>query len=294
VNALVAAVVAAASFGLAVAVGTWLSWRSPMVLSEEDTPHRPRITDGSGRPAGPDAEAMGVLDRGAIVTGPPPPDGVPTDAPRAQPAPRRRRHEPRRHARRPVSPQRAAIGRPDAGSPARSDVVAAAPSDIVVGLRGLERRYRELFEPLAEDESPDDLGRRPGPDGWTVLDHIVAATDAIAAADRALVRVLIADAPTVRPDEVGQLAARRPPVPDAAAGSVDERLAELGRLAAAAADRIERVPPGAWSRSATVADGSGRTVTALVLARAMLAASVHHLRAARDVLAAVRGRPVDP
>jgi hypothetical protein len=37
------ALVAAASFGLAVAVGTWLSWRSPMVLSEEDTPHRREV-----------------------------------------------------------------------------------------------------------------------------------------------------------------------------------------------------------------------------------------------------------
>ena len=121
-----------------------------------------------------------------------------------------------------------------------------------------------------------------------MLDHIVAATHAIAAADRSLARVLTADAPTVRPDEVDPVGARRPPLADASAGSVDERLAELGRVAAAAADRIERVPSGDWSRSATVADGSGRTMTALDLARAMLAAGVHHLRAAGDVLAAVR------
>jgi hypothetical protein len=295
VNALVGAAVAAVSFGLAVAVGTWLSWRSPAVLSEEDTPLRPRITDGSGRPAGPDAEAMGVLDGGRIVTGPPPPGGVPTDAPRAHLAPRRRRRVSRRRSRlrRAFARRRAATGRPDAGSPAPSDVLAPARSDIVAGLRGLERRYRELFDGLAEDESPDDLARRPGPDGWTVLDHIVAATQAIAAADRSLARVLTADAPTARPDEVDPVGARRPPLATASAGSVDERLAELGRVATAAADRIEGVPSRAWSRPATVADGSGPTMTALDLARAMLAAGVHHLRAAGDVLPTVR-RPSFP
>jgi hypothetical protein len=40
---------------------------------------------------------MGVLDRGYIETGPPPPGGVPTDAPRPRPAPRRLRR--RRRAR---------------------------------------------------------------------------------------------------------------------------------------------------------------------------------------------------
>jgi hypothetical protein len=136
VNALVGAAVAAVSFGLAVAVGTWLSWRSPAVLSEEDTPLRPRITDGSGRPAGPDAEAMGVLDGGRIVTGPPPPGGIPTDAPRAHLAPRRRRRVSRRRfrlrrafARRRAARRRAATGRPVAGSPAPSDVLAPARSD---------------------------------------------------------------------------------------------------------------------------------------------------------------------
>ena len=71
------------SVGVVVAVGLWLSWRSPAALSEEDTPRRPLISDGVGRPAGPDAEAMGVLERGIIVSGTPPPDGVPTDCGRS-------------------------------------------------------------------------------------------------------------------------------------------------------------------------------------------------------------------
>ena len=85
----VTVIVVLASVGLVAALGVWLSWRSPAALSEEDTPLRPLIVDGVGRPAGPDAEAMGVLDRGVIVTGPPLPGGVPTDAPRPRPAPRR-------------------------------------------------------------------------------------------------------------------------------------------------------------------------------------------------------------
>jgi len=80
-------IVVIAAVGVAATVGVWLTWRSPAALSDEDTPWRPRIVDGVGRPAGPDAEAMGVLDRGIIVSGPPPPDGVPTDAPPPRPAP---------------------------------------------------------------------------------------------------------------------------------------------------------------------------------------------------------------
>jgi DinB superfamily len=174
---------------------------------------------------------------------------------------------------------------------AHVDLSKLSPSDAVVALRGLERRYRELFEPLPEGESPDDIAQRSGPDGWSVFDHIVAATQAIAAANRTLARVLIAEAPTVRPGEVDRAARPKPAV---AAGSLDEAIAELGREAAAAADRIERVPAESWSRTAVVEDGPGRTVTALDIARTAVDAGVSHLRAAQDVLAAVGGRPADP
>jgi hypothetical protein len=59
------------------------------------------------------------------------------------------------------------------------------------------------------------------------------------------------------------------------------------------ADRIEHVPAGDWPRPAVVDDGSGRTVTALDIARAAVDAGVTHLRDAEKVLAAVRGRPAD-
>jgi hypothetical protein len=312
----VTVIVVLASVGLVAALGVWLSRRSPAALSEEDTPLRPLVVDGVGRPAGPDAEAMGVLDRGVIVTGPPPPGGVPTDAPRPRPAPRRWR--PRsdrsrsRATRRGRGPVVAAEGaeqtssaanrlpgptsstgdseRPPSGSAGMwgVDLSRLSPSDAAVALRGLERRYRELFEPLGEDESPDELAHRRTANGWSVIDHIAAATQAIAAANRALARVLIAETPTVQPDEVDP-AAR--PEPAIARASVDELLAALGREARAAADRIESVPAGSWSRTATVDDGSGRTITALDIARAAVGAGVGHLRAAGNVVAAVRGSP---
>jgi hypothetical protein len=75
---------------------------------------------------------------------------------------------------------------------------------------------------------------------------------------------------------------------------VDGFLAELGAEANAMADRIEHVASGDWTRTAVVDDGSGRTVTALDVARASVEAGVTHLREAERVLGAVRGRPVEP
>jgi hypothetical protein len=187
-----------------------------------------------------------------------------------------------------TEPESRRIGDSRASAPAVTagfDLSTLAPSDIVVVLRGLERRYRELFTALAEEESADDVARRPGPDGCSAVDHIVAATQAIATADRALRRVLTTEAPTLQPAEIDG-----PPRPGPApASSVEELLAELGRVSTAAADRIERVAVGDWTRQATVADGSGRTVTALDIVRSMVDAGVGHLRAAREVLEAVRG-----
>jgi hypothetical protein len=168
------------------------------------------------------------------------------------------------------------------------DLSRLAPSDAVVALRGLERRYRGLFAGLGEDESPDDLAHRRSEGGWSAVEHIVAAAHGIAAADRALASVLIADAPRVASADIDPALHARPAAPT---GTVDERLAELGLEATAAADRIARVPARDWSRTGVVDDESGRTVTALDIARAAVAAGVTHLREAEAGLAAVRGRP---
>jgi hypothetical protein len=267
-----------ASVGLVTAACVRLYRRSPAALSEVDSPWRRRTSDGVGRPAGPDAEPMGVLDRGVIVTGPPPPGGVPTDAPPPRPA----RPEPhalwerwrsRRRAR-PARPRPAAHG------------AGPAPSDMVVALRGLERRYRDLFAAFREDESPEEVARRPAPDGWSAADHVMAATRGIAAASRALDAVLTADAPRVPPHVMGP-AVR--PEPAGTTGSVDDLLTELGSEATAAADRIAQVRANEWSSAAGL-DESGRPITALDVARMAVDVGVRHLRAAGEVLAAVRDR----
>jgi hypothetical protein len=170
------------------------------------------------------------------------------------------------------------------------DLSQLSPSDAVVALNSLQRRYRGLFAGLSDDESPDDVAhRRAG--GWSAADHAVAATRFIAGAHRALARIVTADSPTVPATDVDPTAASSPNAPP---GPVDEFVVELGAEANRMADRIEHVPGGDWTRTAVVDDGSGRTVTALDVARAAVDAGVTHLRKAEKVLATVRGRPVDP
>jgi len=168
------------------------------------------------------------------------------------------------------------------------DLSQLSPSDAVVALRSLERRYRGLFAGLGEDESPDDLAHR-SLHGWSALDHIVAAARAISGADRALAAVLTHDDATLSPEDVDP-AAR--PKPGAPTGPVHERLSELGLDANAAADHIGKVASEDWDRTGTIA-GSGRTLTALDIARQAVDAGVTHLREAEQVLATLRGRPID-
>ena len=170
------------------------------------------------------------------------------------------------------------------------DLPRLAPSDIVVALRGFERRYRGLFAGLGDDEAPDDVAHR-AVDGWSAIEHIVAGAWGIAAADRALAAVLTDDAPTLSPADV-EADAR--PRPGGVTGTVHERLSELGLEANAAADRVEGTSARDWDRTGTV-EGSGRTVTALDLASLAVAVGVDHLRGAERVLAAVRrSTPPDP
>jgi hypothetical protein len=166
------------------------------------------------------------------------------------------------------------------------DLSSLAPSDIVVALRGLERRFRGLFAELGEDESPDDVAHRVIK-GWSPIEHVVAAAWDIAAADRALAAVLGADAPTLPAADVDPTAR---PKPGGVTGTVHERLSELGLEANAAADRVDRTPAESWARTGVV-EGTGRVVTALDVARQAVDAGVSHLRAAEEALASVRRTP---
>jgi hypothetical protein len=167
------------------------------------------------------------------------------------------------------------------------DLSKLTPNDAAVTLRGLERRYRGLFAGLGEDETPDDVAHRRV-DGWSAIDHVVAAARAIAAADRALAQVLSTEGPTLDPADVEPQA--RPVAPT---GTVHERLSELGYEAVALADRLDRVPAQDWAREGVVAPsaGSGHPVAALDLLRQAVDAGVTHLDGARRVLAAVAGPP---
>jgi hypothetical protein len=170
------------------------------------------------------------------------------------------------------------------------DLSSLAPSDAVVALRSLERRYRSLFTDV-EDEEPDelDIAVRPGADGWSALEHVVAAARAIAAADRSLSSVLNQSEPLLEATDV-ELAAR--PRPGPPTGTVHERVAELGLEAAQLADRASRVRAADWERRGVIAE-SGRRVTALDLLRAAVDAGVTHLHAAKRTLDEVRGQQPD-
>ncbi|HEX8803218.1 MAG TPA: hypothetical protein VF743_03460 [Acidimicrobiales bacterium] len=163
------------------------------------------------------------------------------------------------------------------------DLSKLTPADATVTLRGLERRYRAVFAGLGDEESPDDVARRQS-GGWSALDHVVAAARGLSTADRALQVTLTQNDPVLGPPDLEAIAG---PHPGAPTGTLHERLAELGLEANALADRIQRVPPEDWARTATVADGSGRTLTALDVVRAAVDAGITHLRAAQDVLSAV-------
>jgi hypothetical protein len=166
------------------------------------------------------------------------------------------------------------------------DLSRLAPSDISVALRGFERRYRGLFAGLGEDESPDDVAHRVV-GGWSPIEHVVAAAWAISDADRALASVLTTDDPELQAADVvpGERAK-----PGQVTGTVHERLSELGLEANAAADRVEATPASDWERTGRVA-ATGRTITALDIARTAVDAGVEHLRAAERLLATVRRTP---
>jgi hypothetical protein len=165
------------------------------------------------------------------------------------------------------------------------DLSTLAPSDAVVALRGLERRYRGLFAGIGEDESPDDVARRPAGNGWSALEHVVAAAWAIAAAARSLDAVLHQDIPLLDVTDVDPGARPRPGPPS---GTLHERLAELGMEANALADKASEVPAKDWDRLGLLDDSSGRRVSALDILRAAVDSGVTHLRAAEYTLAEVR------
>lgn len=165
-------------------------------------------------------------------------------------------------------------------------MAARPPSDAVVALRSLGRRYRGVFAGREDDERPDDLAHRIGSEGRSALDHVVHATRTITLLGRALQQTLVEDDPVLHP-AVADPTARE--WEDTAGGTVDERVSELAWEAEALADRVEHVPADDWGRRARVA-GADATTSALAILWDAVDSAVTDLRAAERVMAEVRGR----
>lgn len=153
------------------------------------------------------------------------------------------------------------------------------PADAVVALRSLERRYRGLFVGLEEDESPEDLAHRPGPDGSSALDHVVTATRTLADLGRAVERALVEDDPVLPPELVDPAARAQPP----ASGAVEDALDDLARTSKDLAARVEHVSAEQWGRPVRIAGRDASTTPLAVLWDATDAA-VAHLKAADRAL----------
>lgn len=158
------------------------------------------------------------------------------------------------------------------------DVSHLSPSDAVVALRSYPRRFRGLLEAFDDDEKPEDLVRRPGPDGRSGLDHADHAARAVAAYAAALHEVLVSDRPTVQV-EVPYVSASN----KTAEAAVDFLMVECEALATA----VDRVDAGAWARKGTYAS-TGREVTALDLVREAVRVGSDDLRAAEAAIDAAR------
>ena len=161
------------------------------------------------------------------------------------------------------------------------------PSDAVVALRSLGRRWGALFAGLGEDESVDALAHRPGADGRSALDHAVRATRTLSLLGRAVDQALVDDDAVLHP-AVGDPAQRV--WDEQAAADVDDAIAELAHEAQRLADRIEHVPAGEWQRRARVA-GQDADVGALEVVWDAVDSALADLKAAEATLREVRGRP---
>lgn len=164
-------------------------------------------------------------------------------------------------------------------------MAARPPSDAVVALRSLGRRYRGLFAGLAHDESPDDLAHRNGSDGRSALDHAAAATRTITFLGRALDQALVDDDAVLHPGVVDPAEREWPD----ATGTVDDGIDELARSADQLADRADRASASEWARAARVA-GHDASVSALAILWDAVDSAIEHLKAAERTLREVRGK----
>lgn len=159
-----------------------------------------------------------------------------------------------------------------------------SPSDAVVALRSLPRRFRALFATPGDEHEEERLAaRRPTPSSWSAVEHVNHVSDVLDHADRQLEHVLVEPVPVVED---------HPPTAPART-SLADALARLGTSAERLATRASRAGAHDWGRTASIPNGG--SVTALGVVRAAVERAVLALRAVEEVLDQVRGRTdLDP
>jgi hypothetical protein len=165
------------------------------------------------------------------------------------------------------------------------DVSRLSPSDAVAALRSYPRRFRARLTSFDEDERPDDLVHRAGPDGLSAVDHADHVARSIAILGEALRQVLVHDHPTL-PPAVADDSAREWQMA-AQPSAVDAVLDFLAVECNALADAVERTPTDAWTRTGTVA-GSGQEISALDIVREAVRTGAEHLHAAERAIEAAK------
>jgi hypothetical protein len=164
------------------------------------------------------------------------------------------------------------------------DLDSIKPLDAIAAIRSFPRRYRAALTTFGQDEDADALvRRRPGPDGWSALEHAAYAADMIDRYAPSIRRMLVEDRPTLpffepqsRLEEEGW---NERPVREVVS-AMETACADMGMT-------LDEVGADDWARTGRF-DWGERDV--LAAAREAVHQGSHHLRAMEHVLSRVRGR----
>jgi len=156
-----------------------------------------------------------------------------------------------------------------------------SPSDAVVALRSFPRRYRALL--ATDDDDPDGVAmRRADASSWSALEHAAHVANALERAAADLDAAHRGDGVTVADPAAA---------PASGATDVDSTLERLTAASDTLVEAIGRYRPDDWARQVGAPDG--RTVDALWIVQAAVQEGARHLRQAEQVIARVKGRPVN-
>lgn len=160
------------------------------------------------------------------------------------------------------------------------DTSQVSPSDAIVTLRSLRRRFREVLTRPGVLEAPgDQIHLRPGDGRLSPAEHAAWTVTALSAVHRVLRTVQVEANPSIELPPVDV----RPPV-DSGDQGAETLAAAVGDAAEALADDMAGTPGSDWTRIAQTPQGP---VTALDIARLAVRIGAEHLRAAEQALASV-------